>query len=90
MTVEMELTKLYDNGAIHSAVVLPAYKGVATVQNGKGLITFSGPQQFTVDIDGALLETDTGNSAIVTANKHVVHSFTVLANPALPERARPK
>lgn len=89
VTIEIEVTKLYDNGIIRSAAVLPAHKGGAIVQNGKALITFSGPQQLTVDVDRMMLETDTGNSDLIPANKHVVHSFTVFANPILASHVRP-
>jgi len=71
--------------------VHPAGRAIASIVNGKAIIRLMGPQQFTVDIDGALEEHDTGSSAIhdYASNRRVVHTFTVFANPVLGVHERP-
>jgi len=84
--IELEVTKL-DGGAIVKAVVHPAARGDAAVAGGKATVTLTGPRQLTVDINGAMDDTNTGLSNFVAVDP--VHTFTVFANPIISDRPSP-
>ena len=53
------------------------------------MVTLTGPQQLTVDIDEGLDERDTGASAVISGREAVVHTFSIFANPLLADSDRP-
>ena len=85
---QVEVTKL-DGPALTTAVVVPSHKGVASVADGKATLTVNGPQQLTVDINGAMQETNTGLSQLSGASVPVTHTFTLFANPMITDRPSP-
>ena len=88
-TVEVEITMLFGSGQIDAAVPRPAERGFAALIEKKAVITVTGAQQLTVDINGALEKTDTGLSMLFPNRLTQVHSFHIFANPLLSEIERP-
>jgi len=89
--VELEITKEFDDHVIWSATVQPAERAVASIVGNRAIIRLTGAQQFTVDIDGALQEHNTGYPGVgpYASHRRVVHTFTVYANPRLGVLERP-
>jgi hypothetical protein len=89
--VELEITKEFDDHVIWSATVQPAERAVASIVGNRAIIRLTGAQQFTVDIDGALQEHNTGYATVgpYASHQRVVHTFTVYANPRLGVLERP-
>ena len=88
-TVEVEITMLFGSGTITAAVPRPASRGSAAFLDGKAVITVTGAQQLTVDINGALEQTDTAMQDIYPSRVYQVHSFHIFANPLLSDAERP-